>query len=473
MNDYNEKEEKKGGILSGLSSLFRGGSSVAGGASSGLGSAAGGGLFATKAGIVGLVLGSATIAAGVGVVYNFIGPSSKGVYSPELFQNSYYEEESSKASQERTMSRASTPEASTLDMFREQAKKDGLGGLAAEAGEGGNSAAAQAGVTEDPSASADAGAPGGAPGATDAAAGGSPRLKSSSGFGGAASKMGGGSSGTAIPKMQAGGGLSGGIGQSFAQVNRAGKTSGMTASAAARLSSSPKYSVPNFNKKGAYGQAKYASAMSKKATGYSGAASAGYATEAMTSVGNTGGDVATAETGAGLGGAGVSDGAKLKSSDPSLNKTENSVPEVSEPTAEDPWQSTEDKAMKYMMIAMGLILVAKLLKNWARTNIYAYYALMAVCAAAIAAAAVVVFCGIKMMTTYGQKLMGGVYILTGAMMAMMALSEMGSASDAALSGADAKAGTPAGCLNGKTGFGNSMADMFKGFKGMMTGLFSK
>ena len=304
MNDYNEKEEKKGGILSGLSSIFRGGSSVAGGASSGLGSAAGGGLFASKAGIVGLVLGSATIAAGVGVVYNFIGPSSKGVYSPELFQNSYYEEESSKASQERTMSRAATPDASTLDMFREQAKKDGLGGLAAEAGEGANSAAAQAGVTEDPSASAsaDAGAPGGAPGGTDAALGGSPRLKASSGFGGAASKMGGGSSGTAIPKMQAGAGLSGGIGQPFAQLNKTGKSSAMTASAAARLSSSPKYSVPNFNKKGAYGQARYASAMSKKATGYSGAASAGYATEAMTSVGNTGGDVAAPESGAGLGG---------------------------------------------------------------------------------------------------------------------------------------------------------------------------
>ncbi|MEK7721445.1 MAG: hypothetical protein AAB359_03550, partial [Elusimicrobiota bacterium] len=91
MNDYNGREEKKGGFLSALSGLFRGGSPIAGGASSGMGSAGSGlaGLFATKAGVVGMVLGGATIAAGVGVVYNFIGDSSRQVYSPELFQNSY------------------------------------------------------------------------------------------------------------------------------------------------------------------------------------------------------------------------------------------------------------------------------------------------------------------------------------------------------------------------------------------------
>ena len=62
-----------------------------GGASSGLGSAGAGGiggLFATKAGILGIVLGGATIAAGVGVIYNFVGSSSKSVYTPQLFQNS-------------------------------------------------------------------------------------------------------------------------------------------------------------------------------------------------------------------------------------------------------------------------------------------------------------------------------------------------------------------------------------------------
>ena len=131
MSNYNEKKEEKGGFLSALSGLFRGGSSIAGGASSGgMGSAGGGlaGLFATKAGIVGMVLGGATIAAGVGVVYNFMGPSSKPVYSPELFQNSYYEEEASRAGYERAQARdASGAASSTLDMFREQAKKDGIG----------------------------------------------------------------------------------------------------------------------------------------------------------------------------------------------------------------------------------------------------------------------------------------------------------------------------------------------------------
>ena len=429
MNDNNNRE-KKGGFLSALSGLFRGGSSAIGGASSGMGSAAGGlgGLFATKAGIVGMVLGGATIAAGVGVVYNFMGPSSKPVYSPELFQNSYYEEEASRAGYERAQARdASGAASSTLDMFREQAKKDGLSGLAGEAGEGANSS------SEDPSAadssadaSADApsdyGAAGAAGGAGAAGAGG-PKLQASSGFGSKAG--GGGSGGSSIPRMQAGGGLSGGIGGQFQPVYRppaqanAGSTSGMTASAA-RLKNSPKYAVPNVNKKGAYGQAKFAGKMgSKAAFSADSAGSRTDATEAFSGETSGAGDVAAPESGAGLSGAGVSDGSKLKGNDPSLSSNESTPPKVPDPEDVDPWQHYEDMAMNSMMWAAGLIFVANILSKAAKAYpalVFLYYAAMAAAAAAIFFALKVIYAGMKMMTEFGQKMMGGIYMLTGAVL---------------------------------------------------------
>ncbi|MCX5790855.1 MAG: hypothetical protein NTY45_01360, partial [Elusimicrobia bacterium] len=223
MNNSNDKKEEKGGFWSALSGIFRGGSSAMGGASSsGLGSAGGlGGLFATKAGIVGMVLGGATIAAGVGVVYNFVGSSSKPVYSPELFQNSYYEEESNEAGLARARAKDSSgASASTLDMFSEQAKKDGLSGLAAEAGgdsaKSADSKDSAAAPADGAAADASAGAPaaGGAASATNA-----PKLQSTHGLGGGG---GGGSSGSAMPRLQGGGnGLSGGIGGQFASMYKA------------------------------------------------------------------------------------------------------------------------------------------------------------------------------------------------------------------------------------------------------------
>lgn len=431
MSDYNKKDEKKGGILSGLSGLFKGGTTAAGGASS-MGSAAGGmsgmgglgGLFATKAGIVGMVLGGATIAAGVGVVYNFIGPSSKPVYSPDLFQDTYYQEEASLASQQRAMSRdASAAASSTLDMFREQARKDGLS-LGADGGssEAGDASAVDGEGYDDGaySASADASADGGAV-APGAAGSGMPRLKKSSGFGG---KGGGGGSGTSIPRMKSGGGLSGGIGGKFQPVYRppAGKTSAMTASAA-RMKNSPKFAVPNVNKKGAFGQAKFANKMGAKAM-YS-ADSAGSRTNASEAFsGETGGsgDVASPETGAGLGagGAGVSDGAKLKGSDPSLNSNQSTPPAVPDPEDVDPWQEYEDMAMNSMLWALGLIIVTKILGKIAKSVPFLYYAALATGAAAIFFALKVVYAGFKMFSEFGQKMMGGIYILTGVMLAIQA-----------------------------------------------------
>lgn len=445
MNNYNGKKEEKGGFLSALSGLFRGGSSVAGGASSGgIGSAGGGlaGLFATKAGIVGMVLGGATIAAGVGVVYNFIGPSSKPVYSPELFQNSYYEEESSKAGLERSNSRdASAAASSTLDIFREQAKKEGLG-LGGEAAEGSNPNASSEAPAAPADASADAAAS--APGADGGAAagGGGPKLQASAGFGGK-SGGGGAGSGTSIPRMQAGGGLSGGIGAQFGSVYRppaqanGGKTSGMTASAA-RVKSSPKYAIPNLNKKGAYGQAKFAGKMGAKAA-YS-ADAAGSRTEATNAFsGETvgSGDVATPGSGAGLGGAGVSNGQGLKGSDPSLNSNQSTPPKVPTPEDVDPWQKEEDAAMNGMMWAAGLILVTKLLGKLSKTMPWVYYVAVATALAAIGFAIKVVLAGFKMYSEYGQKMMGGIYIAAGLLLIYQAWEAL-----CGLEKGGAKAGDP-------------------------------
>jgi hypothetical protein len=454
MNDYNEKEEKKGGFLSALSGLFRGGSSVAGSVSSGMGSAgigsagssAGGlaGLFATKAGIVGMVLGGATIAAGVGVVYNFVGGSSKPVYSPELFQNSYYEEEASRAGLERTQSRdASAAASSTLDMFREQAKKDGLG-LGGEGAEGSNAnASAEAPATpSDSSADAAAAAPAADSAASGGGAGGGPKLQASSGFG---SKGGGGgaSGGSSIPRMQSGGGLSGGIGAQFASVYRppaqanAGKTSGMFASAA-RVKSSPKYSVPNINKKGAYGQAKFAGKTGAKAAHSVDGAQQSYLAEQSFSGGNSGaGDVGTPGTGAGLGGAGVSNGAGLKGNDPSLSSNESTPPKVPKPEDVDPWQKEEDMAMYGLMGGAVLLMLTNMLSKKAKAalplavtppTVATYLSLrmwtMIAGYATIAAALLAVYAGFVMFTKYDQKMMGGVYMAAGLVLIMKAIEAM-------------------------------------------------
>lgn len=448
MSSYNDKEEKKGGFWSALSGLFRGGSSAMGGASSGLGSVGGiGGLFASKAGILGVVLGGATIAAGVGVIYNFVGPSSKPVYTPQLFQNSYIEEEAQKAGMERARDRNSaSAELSTLDMFREQAKKDGLGGLAAEAGDSsGKDASAPT-----PVAGVGAGVGALASGA-DAAGAGAPKLQAAPGFG----SKGGGGSGTNIPRMQGSGGLSGGIGNQFASVYRppagTGKTSAMKGSLASRVANSPKYTVPNFNKKGAFGQAKYAGKLGAKAAYSADAAGARTAaTDAFVGETSGNGDVGSPGAGAGLGGMGVSNGAGLKGNDPSLNSNDSTPPKVS--AAENvngDIKKYSDMAMYAMLAAAVLIFATSIFAKKAKAALAeaavvgilppAYAAAMAKAAAAhnmavicamlaCAAAAVVIFAGMKL-RGLDQKMMGMVYMMVGGVLIWQAYAAVSGISE--------------------------------------------
>jgi hypothetical protein len=253
--------------------------------------------------------------------------------------------------------------------------------------------------------------------------------------------------------MSGNGGLSGGIGGQFASVYKApansGKLSGMTASAA-RVSNSPKYAVPNFNKKGAYGQAKYAGKMGAKAAYSSdGAGARTGATQAFT--GETAGTGDVAAGGTGLGGAGVSGGDKLKANDPSLSSNESKVPKVADPTEDNPYKKYEDMAMYGMLAGAVLLMLAKYLAGLAAKArdamlaatpfsaplVAAYMAarmhLMLACYAAMAAGAAVLFAGFKMFSEFGQKMEGGLYMAAGGMIIWKAYEAMSEFSEANLS----------------------------------------
>ncbi len=410
--------KKKGGILAAFLKLFGGGasgSSLSGTALSGGGGGWLGGLFASKAGIMGIVLGGATIAAGIGVLYNFIGPSSKSVYTPGLFQDSYYESMAGDARAERSSQydSAKRRSSSSLDYFSEEAQKGDIAGLASEGvpGEGGE------GVDED-SASAAADADGAAA-AGAAGAGAKPGLVKSQGFG---------SGSGASPRMRGGGGLSGGIGSKFQNIFRApsakkGKSSAMSGSLASRRTPG-KRKVPHFNKKGAFGQAKYAGKLSKGAA-YTSSDAGAKTTAAEAFEGQTAGagDVAGIDSGgAGLGGAGLGEG-ELSASDPSLNTNESTppVPPTDNPEDVSPWKKLTDMALYAMLAGAALIIITHLLANkakamalinpiaaaaWFTAATYTAYA-------AIAAGAAVIFAGVMLMSQHGQTWMGLMYVAAG------------------------------------------------------------
>ncbi len=422
------KEDKKGGFLAFLSRLF-GGSSPAGSASS-LGTAASGlsGLFASKAGIVGMVLGGATIAAGIGVIYNYVGPSSKPVYSPGLFEQEYYESEAENATAERiSSSRKGDMSSSSLEYFKQEAKKENLFG----GGEDKESAAAE----EDALASASvegevevAGDPGyGAEGV----AGDVPKLQKVSGF-----SSGSKGTRTRIPRMQSRGGLFGGIGSKFQKVYRppagsGGKSSSMKGALASKINKSAKYKIPIGKRGGAYGQAKFAKKTSK--AGSISASEAGAKTTATEAFeGETGGegDLAAPSGGAGLGGAGVADGDKLKGNDPSLNMNNSEPPPPPDPEDDTPWQDMVDLAMYSMLASVALIFITRILANVGKTNPLALKIAVITGYAAIAAAALVIYAGMMMMSKYGQKWMGIIYMMMGAALiwqAYQALAGVGKA----------------------------------------------
>ncbi len=421
MNGFDKEEDKKKGFLPFLGRIFGGGAKSAATMGRTIGSAGATGLF-SKAGMLGIVLGGATIAAGVGVVYNFISPSSGKVYTPDLFQNAYYQEQARKASMEREgLNNMASQSASSLDMFREQAKKEGLAVDEESASSGENPG--ESGSTSDSASSADESASSQDVAVSQGETGG--KLNAALGFN---NSKGGGSS---MKRLQTSGGIFGSIGKKqfspiggSANFSSSGKASSMKGALASNIKNSPKYTVPNIKRRGAFGQAKYAGKVGQKAA-YSASDSAGRtaAEEAFTGETAGSGDVAAPIGGTGIGGAGLSDGAKLKANDPNINTNEYTPPTPKEGEKDSPWKALEDKIFTAILIAAGLVALATLMAKsktpWALAlaSVFAY--------AAIAAALYVIYLGYQMHSQYQQKWTAIMYGLVGAAIiysAMKALS---------------------------------------------------
>jgi len=435
MNTMNNKsEEKKKGFIPFLSRIFGGGRSMSsmgsvGSAASKFGGAAGKGLWASivssKAGVVGLVLGTATIAAGIGVIYNYIGPSSSKVYTPGLFSDAYYEDVQKQANAERAKEFASNTNASassSLDMLKESAQKEfSLKNENNEQGKSENSSSSS--DVSDANQDVNTDTPQPLPVSENQA--GVNKLSASLGFGNKGGSGGGSSSGN---RLQTSGGLWGGIGRPFSPISRnanvsaGGITSKMNRSLTARVVTSPKYTVPNVNKKGAFGQAKYSANVGKAAVFNASDAGARTTAEQAFSGETAGsGDIATPIGGTGLGGAGLGQGSKLKANDPSLNP-EPTLP-IPKKKKDTPWEKLIENALYAMLAAGAFIVIANMLARHAKAlaaspltagaALYYYGAAMAFAVLAIIAALGVMYAGYALYKEHGQKMMGIMYGVIG------------------------------------------------------------
>ena len=423
MNKLNKKKQNSGGFLSALAGLFKGGAAAGGSVA---GTAATGGIFATKAGILGLLLGGATIAAGAVAVYHFVGSATNTAYAPDLFQKSYLEEEAALAGAERSQSQDRHASInSSIGMFSAQAKKEGLGFEAREEEqqpEENSSASAQ---YSDEGSNASAAAADYSASSASAPRSSSNRLASkglSSSFG----SGGGSSSGASAPRMKSMGGLSGGINSKFASMKSASLAEGSHGNAQA-MASAKKASISRGRTASARGarrsarsQAMFANAMGSKAAYSSSAAGARTSAESAFTGETTGsGDVAEGVLeGAGLGGAGLSMANELKSNDPSSSNSIKNVPKVSNPTDVSPWKNIE-QAIAYLMIAGAALfalgsIFAKLAKHASDKWKAIWLGLTKGFAIALAAVgAAIIGLGVTMMIKYKQYLTGGIYALAG------------------------------------------------------------
>jgi len=431
-NTFRKKEDKKGGLAGLLSGLFGGGSSSAGGgALGGLGS-----LFASKAGIMGVLLGVATISAGVGVVYNFVGPSSKPIYNQALFQgggsSDFSSEQSARGAQAVSSPGLSSP---SLDMVRQEAKKE----FAAPAAAPG--AAESSATTEE--AKSNAAAEGGAD--NSAAAPANPLANSSAGPSSTFKKASFGQTSN-LPKLNSGGsGMSGGIGMGFQQVSR---NSAQASNASAALSAinagkgktgavkTASRAAGNYGKSGAWSQAK---GIAKKSGSNKSSTMEGSKSSVDWDNGASG-NVSAVDSagvsagGTGSGGTGVSSDPGTANAPTTVNNS--TVPTVSESSYADatPWKKVSKLAMYSMIAALALIAITSLLAKTAWGVAYAQY----VGYLAIGAAALSTVAGAILWMKYKQKTQGMMYTGLGALLTYQAYQAMSNASDAAKANAESK-----------------------------------
>jgi hypothetical protein len=415
--NFNNKE-RKGGLVGLLSSLFGSGSGSSIGA---------GGLFATKAGMLGVILGGATIAAGIGVIYNFVGSSSQPAYQSSVFQDSAYKGMVNAAAKERQAGTASPSQASSssIEMFQEQAKKD----AAVQGIDGSDDAAKQqaaAGDAKTAAAAADASAP-----AADSASGGANSLAAHAGA--MLQKKDGISGSASGSKLSTGGGMFGGIGQNFQQMSKSA-SSAMKSGVGASVSGSGASGVKRASK--AYAQAKSVNvALNSSAGSDLSAAKAGMVSAYEGGNSGSGSDLSGVATGgSGLGASGDDPSASALKPNSSLNSN-SVVPEVSSSDESDstPWDKLSKDCMYAMLAAIALIAIASMMVKSSNPTMVMIGKALAW--AAVAAAAVCSALGIALMVKYKQYWTGGMYTALGAYLAYAAYKV------ATTSGSQVKAGT--------------------------------
>ena len=416
MKKPNNKKQNNGGILSAIAALFKGGA-AAGGAS---GAAVTSGIFATKAGMLGLLLGGATIAAGVGAVYHLAGGSAtKTAYSPELFQNSYYEEQAAIAEAERNQNndRRASVVNSTIDMFSASARQSGyfdqgssdsaLSSVEMPDGSdvsmAGSSSSAEASASSSVSSAVESG--------SSTASGSTKLAYNGSSFGGA------GSGSNRVSSSGAGsmGALKAGMGKNFnPKMASAGKSSAMAANMSKKVSSARGAAKARGSKR-AFSQAKFANNMSKKAVASGSfeasrtAASSAFTGEAA------GGDAGDSVEGVGMDTSGMAVGTALKNGTPNGNSNLKSVPPVSESENASPWKDLVKKVATLSLVAMGLFLLGKVLAKMAKNSTQPWLAGVVKAIAVVLAiiGAFILGAAVTLATKYGQKMYGILYGLAG------------------------------------------------------------
>jgi len=122
-----------------------------------------------------------------------------------------------------------------------------------------------------------------------------------------------------------------------------------------------------------------------------------------------------------------------------MNLNESAPPKVPNPENVSPWKKYTDMAMYAMLAAAVLIFIANMLSNKAKAtpapaNAALFMAAKIVAGLAIAAAALVLFAGMKLMGEFGQKWTGVIYLAAGGLLIWKAYSafagaEAGSAAD--------------------------------------------
>ena len=293
-----------------------------------------------------------------------MGSSSSGNNYQDMFANSYYEDNATAAADSRAKYNSGGSDVSSLDMFSKQAKEEGVGleGESSEAtGKSDSSEAESSELASAPSAEVKA----------DNAKGNSGKLNSS--LGSSFNKMGASAGGTSGNSLKSMGGLSSGIGGSFASAKLKNSESTLTAMAQpVKAKTNAKKAALSKKSRSALAQAKYAAIKGKQALGSS-TVTGGKSLASEAFVGETGsGDVAATEgAGMGLGGAGLSSGDSLKSNNPNLNTNESQIPDPGESEDASPWANLESLIQKLSMAAAAIYLIGTLLKKFASSNFIA------------------------------------------------------------------------------------------------------